>query len=227
MQAKSLGKFMFSKRTQWKNTPNKLTLHLTALRENKTKILDLTESNPTRAQFHSVSPKWLDALTGPGNIGYAPVPKGILKTREAICHYYSQKGIDVHPEQIILTASTSEAYSFLFRLLANPNDRVLFPAPSYPLFHFLSDLNDIQPDFYALTYENRWKFDRETLRVKSGTKAFVLVNPNNPTGSYLTSDELKPLMEHCGVYSLPLISDEVFHDYTDKPQISTASIHST
>jgi aspartate/methionine/tyrosine aminotransferase len=147
---------------------------------------------------------------------YEPHPKGHLQTRKAITAYYRKKGIHLDPESIFLTSSTSEAYSFIFRLITNPEDSILVPQPSYPLFNFLADLNDVKVATYPLIYENGWHIDLESLQssIKKNARAIVVVNPNNPTGSYVSTEELHAIIALAKENNLILISDEVFFDYT-------------
>ncbi|HXF05250.1 MAG TPA: pyridoxal phosphate-dependent aminotransferase [Blastocatellia bacterium] len=178
-------------------------------------LWDLTESNPTRCDFAYPS-NLLAALTDADAFLYEPHPKGLFKARQAIARYYEEKGWSVDEEHLLLTASTSEAYAFLFRLLLNPGDRVLVPRPSYPLLDFLADLNDVRLDAYPLVYDDsRWRIDMERLAaaICSDTRALVLINPNNPTGSVITLAEREALVELCHRHNLALISDEVFGDY--------------
>jgi len=210
---------MLASRTQWKLPPNRLTEMLQARRRAGLPIIDLTESNPTRCGIQYPADDILAALSAPESLIYEPSAKGLLPAREAVVAYYAEKGVTVDPEQILLTASTSEAYSFLFRLLANPGDRVLVPRPSYPLFDFLATLNDVALDAYPLTYSAHWRVDLAALRelVTPRTRAVLVVNPNNPTGSFLQRDELTDMIELCRAHGLALVSDEVFADYPFAP----------
>ncbi len=196
--------------------------HLEALKKSGQAILDLTESNPTHCGFQCFDKRILNALPSAKNLNYEPQCKGMLKARRAISRYYQKKGLHVDPERIFLTSSTSEAYSFLFRLLLNPEEGLLIPKPSYPLFEFLAQLNDAQIDFYQLAYgkkmpggENSWRLDFDELNsaVKKETRAMVVVNPNNPTGSFLKQDERRGLNEFCQKHHMSIICDEVFSDY--------------
>jgi len=207
--------FGFARRTAWCLDKNALTQELVRLRETGQEILDLTESNPTRCDFPFSSQEFLNPLISAQNMSYDPCPRGIRPAREALCRYYADRGIELDPEQIFLTASTSEAYAFLFRLLADPGDAVLFPQPSYPLFDFLGGLNDVAVEYYPLTYTDGWRPDLGKLRtgLKPTTKAVVLVNPNNPTGSFIRQPDLTILAALCAERGIPIISDEVFHDY--------------
>ncbi len=215
--------FPFAQRTGWEMLQNEITSQLDGLHRSDTPIIDLTESNPTRCGFLYPQDKILKLLSSSNNMLYDPSPSGNREAREAVVRYYRSKNINISPEQIFLCASTSEAYTFLFRLLADPKERVLFPRPSYPLFEFLVGLNDVRMDTYALGYdrgirreEDEWFIDFKSLEseVQSNTKAVVLVNPNNPTGSYVKSNELKILNTICAQNNIALISDEVFFDYT-------------
>lgn len=203
-----------------------ITSVLEELRRAGTNILDLTESNPTRCGFSYPKEQIFGALADSRNMSYAPCAQGSLEAREAVCSYYKEKNIAVDPARIFLTASTSEAYSFLFRLLANPGDTVLFPCPSYPLFEFLSSLNDLTHGFYPLTYVDGWGIDLPELRlaITANTKALVLVNPNNPTGSFVKPEELAEINKICQDRSLPIICDEVFLDYKFEEGTSSLSL---
>ena len=208
---------MLANRTDWKFKSNQLALRLKTLQESGVEILDLSESNPTQCQFQYLNNQLLSPFVQPENLSYEPSPKGILTARQAVQSYYREKNASVDPEHIFLTASTSEAYSFLFRLLTNPGERILVPHPSYPLFNFLADLNDVQLDFYHLKYnEHGWQIDMESLirQTYSNTKAVILVHPNNPTGSFVKSDELNEIKKLAQEKSMALISDEVFSDYS-------------
>ena len=179
-------------------------------------ILDLTESNPTAAGLAYPSDTILSALADPRALRYEPAAAGIPTARAAVSEYYSNAlGRDVSPERILLTSSTSEAYAFVFKLLADPGDEVLVPSPSYPLFDFLAALDAVRVIQYPLVYHGSWTidFDALTRSITSSTRAIVLVNPNNPTGSFLKHSELGPLLVLCRKHNLALISDEVFADY--------------
>lgn len=205
---------MWASRTEWRLTPNKLSQQLELRRRAGLPILDLTESNPTRCGFF-YSDDLLSVLAGPQNLVYEPSPKGLPAARQAVAAYYAGKGVAADPEHIVLTASTSEAYSFLFRLLANPGDRVLVPRPSYPLLDFLAAINDVELAAYPLLYSGGWHIDLTDLQrlITARTRAIVVVNPNNPTGSWLQHQELSELIAVCHGHDLALICDEVFADY--------------
>ncbi len=182
---------MFSERTNWPLSANRITQTLEQLKKANVPVIDLTESNPTHCGFVYPSGKVLPPLASDKNLRYEPQSQGSLEAREAVARYYKEQGRDVPVERIFLTASTSEAYSYLFRLLADAGQEVLFPRPSYPLFQFLGDLNDVALDYYPLVFTDRWQMDLARLEecVQPQTKAIVLVNPNNPTGSFIKKDE--------------------------------------
>jgi len=189
-------------------------------------ILDLTESNPSRCKFQSLDRSLVKSLGKKENLEYRPEPKGLESSREAIQKYYQERRIKISSNQLFLTSSTSEAYSFLFRLLANAGDHVLFPTPSYPLFQFLVDINDLEMGTYSLKADDQWQIDFEDLEasITAKTKIIVLVNPNNPTGSYMKADELEKLNEICLQNRLCLLSDEVFWDYSFGPDNQGVSL---
>ncbi len=206
----------FARRTNWELSPNKISGILKSFESRGQKILDLTQSNPTSCGFNYPQTELLSVLSHENNVFYSPSSKGLLGARQAVAAYYleSQK-IVLDPRQIFLTASTSEAYSFLFRLLADPGESILFPSPSYPLFDFLVDLNDLKSNFYPLEYADHWQVDFEGVvdNMCEKTKAIVTVNPNNPTGSYIQKDEFVQLNKIAKAGHCALISDEVFFDY--------------
>ncbi|PWU00698.1 MAG: pyridoxal phosphate-dependent aminotransferase [Terriglobia bacterium] len=205
---------MFSSRFHWNFQPNRLTLALQAKRREGASILDLTQSNPTQAGL-TYPRSILDAFAGEGLLRYDPVPAGLPRAREAVARYYAARGVAVEPERILLTASTSEAYAYLFKLLADPGDHVLAPRPSYPLFEYLAAMESVAVRTYPLVYHGRWSIDLEALAaaITPRTRALIVVNPNNPTGSYLKREELERLVELCEPREIALISDEVFSDY--------------
>jgi len=203
---------MFSSRLAWGAPKNPLTLLLEEMRARGEAILDLTESNPTAAGIQYPVDEIAAALADPRALRYEPASAGILEAREAVARYYGGRA---PVEKILLTASTSEAYALLFKLLADPGDEVLVPRPSYPLFEFLAALESVRLVEYPLTYDGRWSIDLEALERAVGlrTRAIILVNPNNPTGSFLKRAEFSRLAELCRAHDLALISDEVFSDY--------------
>ena len=155
----------------------------------------------------------------PGVLRYDPLPAGSIKAREAVADYYRQRGHAVEPSRILLTASTSEGYSYLFKLLADPGDEVLVPRPSYPLFEYLARMESIEVCQYRLEYDGGWAIDMDALvqAITARTRAVVLVNPNNPTGSYIKRGELEALTRMAAERGIALISDEVFSDYSFAP----------
>ena len=208
---------MFSKRTDWKLTHNRFTETQHQLEKSGRAVLDLTVSNPTRVGVQH-DEKIFQSLLNPKALDYDPQPKGMLSAREAVVNYYRDqyKGSDFDPESLILTTSTSEGYSYVFRLLCNPEDQILVPKPSYPLFEFLADLQDVKLVPYPLLYDHGWQIDFPSLNkaVRSKTRAVVLVHPNNPTGSYVSQSEQNALNKFCNEHGLALIVDEVFLDYS-------------
>lgn len=207
--------FSFSHRTSWESSVNDITRLREKLQHSGIKIYDLTESNPTRCSFTTITTNLLTSFQKADNLIYAPDSRGLRGAREAISSYYRFLGAAIDPEQIFLTSSTSEGYSYLFRLLTDPGEGILLPRPSYPLFQFLADLNDVAVDFYPLVYSDRWHIDFFSLKelLNAQTKAVVLVNPNNPTGQYLTREENRQLQQLCQSRNVAVISDEVFYDY--------------
>lgn len=203
-------------------TRNRLTEALEEARKQEARdergpILDLTLSNPTRARLSYNEPTILRALTSQQSLDYDPQPKGLIAAREAVAEYYaSQQGIRAFsPERLILTTSTSEGYSFVFRLLCNAGDEILVPKPSYPLFEFLADLQDVKLVPYPLIYDHGWQMDFPSLEraVTTQTRAVVVVHPNNPTGSYVQPHERNLLDHFARDHGLAIVADEVFLDY--------------
>src|SRR6266542_2028094 len=150
---------MFSSRLRWDLPPNRLSQALQQNRRSGAAILDLTESNPTRANFNYPAEEILRAIADPRSLRYDPDPAGLAEARAAIAAWYGARGQPVAPERILLTASTSEAYSWLFKLLASPGDNVLVPRPSYPLFDYLAALETVQAVQYSLVYDHGWSID--------------------------------------------------------------------
>ncbi len=210
---------MFASRTNWPLTPNLLRQAVEERHQKNLPIIDLTESNPTRCAFSYHSSEILAALASPEVLAYEPQPKGRQNARQAVVEYYADRGVEVDPENIFLTTGTSEAYSYIFRLLAEPGDTVLAPRPSYPLLDFLADLNDVKLAPYSLRYEHGWETNRESVAAAvastvSPVRAVLVVHPNNPTGSFVHDAELEFLRDTCRRHQLALIADEVFADYS-------------
>jgi alanine-synthesizing transaminase len=208
---------MFSERTNWKLAQNRFTQALEQVRARGTRVVDLTVSNPTRAGLHYDERATLGALASPRALDYDPQPKGLREAREAVAEYYRDEHEvrDLDADQIVLTTSTSEGYTFVFRLLCNAGDELLVPKPSYPLFEFLADLQDVRLVPYELIYDHGWQMDFPSLEkgVTWRTRGVVVVHPNNPTGSYVQAAELEMLNSFCREHGLAVIADEVFLDY--------------
>jgi hypothetical protein len=205
---------MFSSRFHWDFRPNRLTETLDTRRRAGARILDLTESNPTRAGF-AYPPEIARAFEDPRMLCYEPAPAGLSEAREAVASYYAARGHQVDIARILLTASTSEAYAYLFKLLCDPGGQVVVPRPSYPLFEFLANMESVEVRQYSLSYHGEWAIDLDSLAtaITERTRAVVLVNPNNPTGSYVKAQELDTLVRLAGERGIALVSDEVFSDY--------------
>jgi aspartate/methionine/tyrosine aminotransferase len=204
----------FSRRTGWNTEESDLARAHRRRVEAGLPIADLTASNPTRCGF--VYPAdLLEALAQPQALDYDPQPRGLLEARKAVCAYYKDHGIELDPAQIILTTSTSEAYSFLFRLVCDPGCEILVPQPSYPLFDYLAVLDDVRVRPAPLVYDYGWQIDPEGFRraITPQTLAIVLVHPNNPTGHFTKPWEAEELARLCRQFDLSLIVDEVFLDY--------------
>jgi alanine-synthesizing transaminase len=210
----------FSKRTQWDLTQTPWARLFAEMRANGAKLLDLTASNPTHCGLQHPASSVLAPLGDPRALTYDPDPRGSRGAREAIARYYQDHEISVDPESLLLTTSTSEAYSFLFRLLCDPGDEVLIAQPSYPLFDFLARLDDVRLTPYELFYDHGWHIDlaglrRQLHRPQNGGKAraIIVVHPNNPTGHFTRPDQRAALENVCREHDLALIVDEVFLDY--------------
>jgi hypothetical protein len=201
---------MFSARSARDRTRNELAILLDEAREAGRAVLDLTESNPTRAGIPCPSGLTL-ALADPRSAQYEPSPFGLSIARAAVARTYEEAGLEVDPGSIVLTASTSEAYAFLFKLLCDGGDEVLVPQPSYPLLDHLARLEGVRLVPYPLVYDGEWYVDVAALQgaIRDVTRAIVVVHPNNPTGSYLKRDELSAV----AATGLPIVSDEVFASY--------------
>jgi len=207
---------MFSDRTNWKLTRNRLTEALAEAKSSGARVLDLTLSNPTRAGLLYSESLILPSLASPSALDYDPDPKGLPGARSAVAEYYAtDHKIPDLDERLILTTSTSEGYSFVFRLLCNPGDELLVPKPSYPLFDFLADLQDVKLIPYPLIYDHGWQMDFHSLEkaVTKRTRGVVVVHPNNPTGSFVNPREQQLLNDFCRDHELAIIADEVFLDY--------------
>jgi len=207
---------MFSDRTAWNLEPNLLSKALADRLSSGKPVIDLTESNPTKCGFHFEAKRILGALNDPASLNYEPVTQGLLPARHAVVDYYRSRNCAVNVNDIFLTTSTSEAYSFLFRTLCNPGDEVLIPQPGYPLFNFLADIQDVATAPYPLIYDYGWQIDFQALQraITPRTRAIVVVNPNNPTGHFCKAEDMLRLNQICVEGDLALIADEVFLDFS-------------
>jgi alanine-synthesizing transaminase len=207
---------VFSSRLKWTQNQNPLSALLEEKRRAGAHVLDLTESNPTRAALEYPEAEILDALASRASLQYEPHPRGLSSAREAVSQYYAERGVEIPASRILLTSSTSEAYAFLFKLLADPGDEALAPRPSYPLFEFLSFLESVAIRQYPLRYDGAWHIDFDALLHAAAprTRAVIVVNPNNPTGSFLKQDEAEGLEYFAARRDLAILSDEVFADYS-------------
>jgi alanine-synthesizing transaminase len=215
---------MFSRRSAHDLRPNALTLALNRARETGREVLDLTVSNPTGAGIPYAGEAIARALADARGLLYAPEPFGLLSAREAAAAELRARGASIAVDRVMLTASTSEAYSFLFKLLADAGDAVLVPQPSYPLFEHLATFEGVRVVPYPLAYDGQWHFDLPGLRsaIDATTRAIVIVSPNNPTGSFVKKDELSAI----AATGLPIVSDEVFADYGfgDDPRRASSAL---
>jgi len=204
----------FSKRTNWNVEESELARAHRERLQADLPIADLTASNPTRCGF-TYPAELLTALNDPRSLDYDPQPLGLLAARKAVCDYYAAHSIAIHPAQIVLTTSTSEAYSYLFRLLCDPGDEVIALALGYPLFDFLAGLDDVKLGVAPLVYDEGWQIEFEGLEraITDRTRAIIVVHPNNPTGHFTKQWEKDRLADLCRRHNLSLIVDEVFLDY--------------
>ena len=213
----------FSDRTCWNLTENDLTTAVREARVSGRAFFDLTVSNPTQSGFAYDEAKLLTPLSNTAALHYEPDPLGMTTAREAVAAYYRDAGAAIPIDRLCLTTSTSEAYSFLFRLLCNPGDEVLVARPSYPLFDFIAQLDDVQLREYPLVYDPNtdassglgWAIDLHALNaaITGKTRAIIVVHPNNPTGNFASQLERTALEALCARHDLALIVDEVFLDY--------------
>jgi aspartate/methionine/tyrosine aminotransferase len=217
---------MFAERTNWNFAGNRLSEALARHRAGGARLYDLTASNPTECGFAYDSETILASLRNPAALRYEPNPKGLESARLAVTEYYSAHGTAISTDDILLTTSTSEAYSFVFRLLCNPGDELLIPAPSYPLFEFLADIQDVKLMRYPLIYDHGWQIDFHSLEqaITPRTRGVIVVNPNNPTGHFVKSRELEKLNALCAAREMAIIADEVFLDFVlqDRKTLSFA-----
>jgi alanine-synthesizing transaminase len=206
---------MFAERTNWNLSKNRLSEALERHRASGKPLLDLTASNPTECGLDYDAEAILQALANRRGLRYEPDPKGLLCTRQAVAEYYAARDDQVAAEDLLLTTSTSEAYSFVFRLLCNPGDELLIPSPSYPLFEFLAEIEDVRLARYPLVYDHGWQADFASLEraITEHTRGILVVHPNNPTGHFAKPEEMAELNRICATRGLALIADEVFLDF--------------
>lgn len=212
---------VFSRRLPWEQPENALAVLQRSAEGGA--FIDLTVSNPTQVGLTYPTEALRQALAPPELIDYQPAPRGLLATRAAIAadqqRHAGRRAVD--PERLLVTASSSESYGWLFKLLCDPGDSVLVPEPSYPLFEYLARLEGVTPIGYRLAYDGTWHVDlpsvtaalEQALARGTRPRALVVVNPNNPTGSYLKHDEQQRLAALCAQAGLAMIADEVFADY--------------
>ena len=209
---------MFAKRTNWNLEPNRLSVALATHRAAGKLLVDLTVSNPTECGFQYDARSISSALNDPAALHYEPNPRGLEGARRAVAQYYAERGAAVSNYDIFLTTSTSEAYSYVFRTLCNPEDELLIPAPSYPLFEFLADIQDVRLARYPLVYDYGWQIDFHALEqaITPRTRGVIVVHPNNPTGNFCKPEEMRKLNEICAAREIAIIADEVFLDFALK-----------
>ena len=206
---------MFATRTNWDLTPNRLSEALAAHRAAGKPLLDLTVANPTECGFSYDSKAILEALKNPAALRYEPNPRGLQGARRAVAGYYADRSEAISVEDIFLTTSTSEGYSYVFRTLCNPGDEVLIPSPSYPLFDFLAEIQDVKLVRYPLIYDHGWQIDFHALEqaITARTRAVIVVHPNNPTGHFTRAPERTKLNAICSAHQMGIVADEVFLDF--------------
>ena len=205
---------MFSTRLPAALGSNRIAAAVSARRAARRPFIDLTVSNPTTSGF-AYEPSLLAAMASPEALVYAPDPRGLRSAREAVASDYGRRGDRVDPDRIVVTSSTSEAYSALLKVLCNPGDDVLVPQPSYPLFEHLLALDAVRGVPYALDEHGAWALDIEAIEraLTPRSRALLLVSPNNPTGSYVSAGEFDQLLMLAERRDLAIIADEVFVDY--------------
>ena len=215
---------MFSSRTRWDTSPNRLAACLEKRRRQGLPILDLTESNPTHCGFAYDPEPILQGLAGEASLRYEPDPRGLAVAREAVANYYAdRRAPESHPTGSYPHHGDQRSLQLsCFGLLADSGDEILAPSPSYPLLDFLAEMNDVNLVTYPLLYENGWRIDLEELAaaISPRSRAIVVITPNNPTGSFLQHGEIQRLIELARDHGLALIADEVFRDYSWSPESS-------
>jgi alanine-synthesizing transaminase len=220
---------MFAKRTHWNLTPNRLSEALAAHRAAGNPLIDLTVSNPTECGLGYDAEAILDALRNPEALKYEPNARGMESARRAVAEYYAERGAKVRVEDILLTTSTSEAYSYIFRTLCDPGGEILIPSPSYPLFDFLADIQDVKLVRYPLLYDHGWLIDFHALEqaITPRTCGVIVVHPNNPTGHFIKPAEMAKLNAICSEREVAIIADEVFLDFALDAATRPASFAAT
>ena len=214
----------FSKRTPVDLSANPIFDLINSLSQQN--LIDLTESNPTQCGFTYPS-SLLNPLSKPCNLIYKPDPVGTLEARQALADYYSKRGLKTLANQLILTASTSEAYSYLFKLLGNPGDKFLVPTPGYPLLDHLARLESVLPVLYSFKIQPEWPLNQSAFQsvLKEKPKAVITVNPQNPTGVSLSENDRKIVLQACAQNRMAFISDEVFWEYLLPPRPYRSFLH--
>jgi len=209
---------MFSSRVPGDLGPNSVAAAVERMRLSGRGFDDLTVSNPTEAGIDYPA-DLLANLSDQRVLKYEPLPFGLPSAREAVAQEYARHGVRIPPSHIVLTASSSESYAWLFKLLCDPGESVLVPTPSYPLFEHLTRLENVHALPYRTEYHGTWGIDVEDLRyaIDETTRAILVVSPNNPTGAWLKRDEMAAIVELCAAHHLVLIGDEVFADYPIDP----------
>ena len=208
-------KGMFARRTNWNLEANRLSEALTAHRAAGKTLIDLTLSNPTECGFEYDEKAILGALQNRQALKYEPNPRGLAVARRAVAQYYAERNAGISLDDVFLTTSTSEAYSYVFRTLCDPNDELLIPEPSYPLFEFLANIQDVRLIRYPLVYDYGWQIDFHALEqaITPRTRGLIVVHPNNPTGHFVKPEEMRKLNEICAAREIAIIADEVFLDF--------------
>ena len=214
---------MFSNRFNFDQSQNNISKLLDNKKKSGVTIYDLTESNPTQAGFIYDENSIMNSLSGKEILTYNPHPKGIRQARNSIFDYYKEQNVNIHSDSIFITSGTSESYSHLIKLLTNPGDEILIHKPGYPLLEFITEIENVKLSFYDLIYNyiSGWQIDFDSLKnaISKNTKAIVIINPNNPTGSFIKQEEIIKLNIIAKENELALISDEVFFDFKDSENI--------
>lgn len=204
---------MFAKRIDFDLRPNSLA----DLRSQKVaggaELFDLTLSNPTKAGLSYPCDELTALLADASSREYNPDPRGLPEAREAVSSYYQARGSEVSPDEIVITAGTSEAYSFLFRLLADPGECIMVPRPGYPLFDYLISLDGLVPVTLPLRYCEGWWYDFASIEKGREARAVIIISPGNPCGNYVRKEEIEEFARRCREGGMAMICDEVFHDF--------------